>query len=248
VVNEIEYLSNELGVREIMDDSGSFPSGKWLESFCELIFEKGLNRKLSIDCNMRFGALDFKHYKMMKDVGFRLVLFGLESANQGTLDRINKNVKVQEIIGSCRDARRAGLYPHITIMFGYPWETYDDALKTLDLGRWLLKKGFAYTVQATMVIPYPGSRLFDECRDAGFLKTMDWNEYDMKIPVMKTSIDDKKLMELVQGIYGVAFDPEFIFNRILSIRDLSDVNYFIKGIKKVSGHIFDFSRHQRQHN
>jgi len=40
---------------------------------------------------------------------------------------------------------------------------YNDALKTLKLGRWLLKKGYAYTMQATVVIPYPGTPLFEDC-------------------------------------------------------------------------------------
>ncbi len=242
VVDEIEGLINDHGVKEIMDDSGCFPAGKWLNDFCEIMIKRGIGKRINLDCNMRFGALDLKQYKLMKQAGFRLVLFGLESANQVTLDHINKNVKADVIIDSCKMARQAGLYPHITIMFGYPWETYEDALRTLNLGRWLLKKGFAYTVQATIVIPYPGSKLFDECRDSGLLKSLDWEDYDMKAPVMKTSIDDSKVKSLVQGIYSVAFDPEFIFNRIVSIRDLSDLSYFFRGVKKVSGHLFDFNK------
>ena len=125
-------------------------------------------------------------------------------------------------------------------MFGYPWETYEEALNTLKLGRWLLKKGFAYTVQATVVIPYPGSALFEECRKEGTLKTLDWDDYDMKQPVMKSPISDDKMMGLVRGIYNVAFSPEFILNRLMSVRDLSDLSYFGRGTKKIMGHIFDW--------
>ena len=178
----------------------------------------------------------------MKQAGFRLVLFGLESANQKTLDRIDKNLKAEDIIASCRSAREAGLYPHITIMFGYPWETYEDALNTLKLGRWLLKKGYAYTAQATVVIPYPGSVLFEECRKDGLLSSCDWDDYDMKQPVMKCPISDDQMMGLVRGIYNVAFSPEFILNRLISVRDMSDLAYFGRGTKKVFGHIFDFRR------
>lgn len=240
VIAEISSLVKRQGVREIMDDTGTFPVGSWLSDFCARMVALGLNKKVSLDCNMRFGALSLQEYKKMKEAGFRLVLFGLESANQKTLERIDKNVRVTEIIESCRLARQAGLYPHITIMFGYPWETYDEALETLRLGRWLLKKGFAYTVQATVVIPYPGSGLFEECRKEGWLKSTDWNDYDMKSPVMKVPFDETKVAELVQGIYKVAFDPEFIARRILSIRSFSDLDYFTKGARKIMGHIFDF--------
>jgi radical SAM superfamily enzyme YgiQ (UPF0313 family) len=240
VLDEIGMLVAKYGIKEIMDDTGTFPVGEWLVEFCQGMVSRGLNKKVALNCNMRFGALTFDQYKKMKKAGFRLVLFGLESANQKTLDRINKKVTVDEITESCKMARCAGLYPHITIMFGYPWETYEEALETLNLGRWLLKKGFAYTVQATIVIPYPGSPLFAECQKDGLLKTLNWDDYDMKTPVMRSPISDVQMAALVQGIYKVAFSPEFIVRRLISVRHLSDLTYFKRCFQKVAGHIFDF--------
>jgi radical SAM superfamily enzyme YgiQ (UPF0313 family) len=242
VVNEIEALADRYKIAEIMDDTGTFPIGEWLDDFCSIMVQKGLHKKVVLDCNMRFGALSLAEYRKMKQAGFRLVLFGLESANQKTLDRIDKNLKVEDIVASCRAAREAGLYPHITIMFGYPWETYEEAQNTLKLGRWLLKKGFAYTVQATIVIPYPGSVLFEECHRDGTLRSSNWDDYDMKSPVMKSPISDGQIMGLVRGIYNVAFSPEFILNRLKSVRDMSDLSYFGRGTKKIMGHIFDFKK------
>jgi len=161
VLDEIGQLISIYGVKEIMDDTGTFPIGDWLKNFCKGMIARGYHKKIYLDCNMRFGALSDEDYKLMKEANFRLILFGLESANQNTLKKINKNLKVEQIIESCRSCRRAGLYPHITIMFGYPWEDYQDALNTWRLGRWLLRKGYAYTMQATIVIPYPGSPLFE---------------------------------------------------------------------------------------
>ncbi len=242
VLDEIGELVDKYGVKEVMDDSGTFPIGSWLREFCTGMVKRGYHKKVYLDCNMRFGAVDFDEYRLMKKANFRLLLFGLESANQRTLDRINKNVLVEDIIDSCRMSRRAGLYPHITIMFGYPWETYEDALKTLKLGKWLLKKGYAYTMQATVVIPYPGTPLFEECRENGWLKTLDWDSYDMKQPVMRAPFSDAKVMELPQKMYEVSFDPEFIFRRAFSIRDADDFKYAVRAAKKVFGHIFDFKK------
>jgi radical SAM superfamily enzyme YgiQ (UPF0313 family) len=177
----------------------------------------------------------------MKKANFRLLLFGLESANQNTLDRLHKNLQVERVIQDCQRATQAGLYPHITIMFGYPWETYEEALQTLKLGRWLLNKGYAYTMQATVVIPYPGSLLFEECKQKGWLKTADWDDYDMKQPVMQTPIAGEKIMKLVQGMYRVSFNPEFILRKVFSLRDIDDFKYSLRAAKKVISHIFDFS-------
>ena len=240
VLNEIGMLIEKYNVKEIMDDTGTFPKGQWLREFCEGMIERGYNRKIFIDCNMRFGACSFEDYKLMKRANFRLLLFGLESANQRTLDRIGKKLKVEEIISSCKLAHRAGLYPHITIMFGYPWESYEEARKTLQLGRYLLRKGYAYTVQATIVIPYPGTSLFAECKDENLLKSLDWDYYDMEKPVMKVPMTDEQVLKLVQGIYGVAFNPEFIFRRFGSVKDIDDIKYFVRAGAKVFGHLFDF--------
>ncbi len=241
VLDEIGALVERYSVKEIMDDIGTFPAGDWLRGFCEGMIERGYHKKVSLDCNMRFGALNIEEYRLMKRAGFRLLLFGLESANQETLNRINKNLTVSAIIDSCRLARQAGLFPHITIMFGYPWEGLSQARKTLELGQWLLKKGYAYTVQATIVIPYPGSALFSECQKNGSLKTLDWSRYDMKEPVMRLGFSTEELMKFVQGIYSTAFNPEFLFRRILSIRNFEDVKYYFRAVKKIFGHILDFN-------
>jgi len=225
-----------------MDDTGTFPAGDWLRKFCRGMIERGFNKKIYLDCNMRFGALSLEDFSLMKRANFRLLLFGLQSANQKTLDRLNKNLKVDKIIDDCRLATKAGLYPHITIMFGYPWETYEDALKTLELGTMLLRKGYAYTMQATVAIPYPGTPLFEECKQKNLLSSLDWDDYDMKSPVMKTQIENNKIMGLVRGMYKVSFQPEFILRKVSSLKDIDDLKYYLRAAKKVAGHIFDFKK------
>lgn len=130
VLDELEFLISNYHIREIMDDTGCFPVGEWLKEFCRGMVSRGINKKAYFDCNMRFGALTFEEFKLMKKANFRLLLFGLESANQKTMDRINKNLKVERVIEDCKAATKAGLFPHITIMFGYPWESFEDASKT----------------------------------------------------------------------------------------------------------------------
>ncbi|MDP8248630.1 MAG: radical SAM protein [Candidatus Tritonobacter lacicola] len=241
VLNEIGEIMEAFPVKEIMDDTGTFPRGEWLGKFCRGVIERGYHHKIGFDCNFRFGAASREDYDLMKKAGFRLLLFGLESANQATLNRLKKGLTVEEIIDSCRMAREAGLYPHITIMFGYPWETYEEARKTFELGKYLLKKGYAYTMQATVVVPYPGTPLYDECLENGWLLTSDWSDFDMKRPVMKTLFPERELMRLVRGLYCVAFDPVFLARKVLGIRDRDDLRFFLRAGKKVVGHLRDFS-------
>ncbi len=247
LLDEIGVLIEKYGVREIMDDTGTFPVGSWLKEFCEGMIERGYNKKVTLDCNMRLGSsINFEEMKLMKKAGFRLMLVGIESANQNTLDRLDKGEKIETMIEAVKLMRKAGLYPHITIMFGHPWETEEDAKNTLKMGKYLLRKNYAYTMQATVVIPYPGTPLFDECRENNWLLTEDWDRYDMREPIMKTPMDQKTLMGYVSGLYSVSFNPEFLIRKLLSIRDLDDLKYFWKAGKKVLGHIFDFKNKKKK--
>jgi len=240
VLDEIGELIEVHGVREIMDDTGTFPTGEWLNEFSTGMIERGYGERVLLDCNMRFGAVGKEELRLMKKAGFRLLLFGLESANPKTLERLNKGVTMDEVMRTLRDARSSGLFPHVTIMFGYPWESPEDAMNTIRFGRHLLKKGLAWTVQATVVMPYPGTPLFKYCRDEGLLKTLDWDDYDMRCPVMKTGLRNEETQRLVHKIYSTAFSPEFVIRRLLSLRDREDLKYFLRGGAKVFGHLMDF--------
>lgn len=242
LLDEIGILIEKYGVKEIMDDSGAFPVGKWLHVFCKGMIQRGYNKKVIIDCNMRFCALTYEEYKLMHKAGFRFILFGLESANQTTLNRINKGEKIEEMVESCRLAKKAGLSPHVTIMFGYPWEGEKEIQNTVKLGKMLLKKGYAHTLQSTIVIPYPGTPLYEECKKNEWLQTENYEEYDMRRPIMKTPVGDERLKQAVQEVYKVAFDPEFLFRRVIGIRSLDDIKFFIRAGKQVIGHLLDFKK------
>jgi len=240
LVDEIGILIEKYGVKEIFDDTGTFPVGHWNRRFCKLLIERGYAEKVKLGCNMRFGALGFEDYKLMKKAGFRLLLYGVESANQNTLCKINKNLTVKRISEECRWASQTGLEPHLTIMVGYPWETREDMMRTTELAKQLFRKGYARTLQATIVIPYPGTPLFEECKEKDLLLTEDWDEYDMKNAVIETPMSQKELKEIVQTLYKCFLEPRYVARRLISIRSIDDLKFMKRGIAKLHGHLKDF--------
>ncbi len=232
-LDEIGYLI-DLGIKEIFDDAGTLPIGKWLNDFCLGMIERGYNRKIKFGCNMRFGCLNQQQYDLMGKAGFRFILYGLESSNQKTLDMIEKRTKVEEARSSLTMAKKAGLEPHLTIMIGYPWETKQDAINTLNEARNLFKDGLADSMQATIVIPYPGTPLFKQCQDNKWLLTEDWNEYDMRHPVMTGPIPGREQLQLVQDLFKGILTPKFLVRKITSIRSVDDIKYLATyGVKYI---------------
>jgi len=242
VVNEIGDLIEHYGVREIMDDAGSLPVGEWLQTFCKEMIARGYNKRVYIDCNMRFGRLTEADYRLMKEAGFRLILFGLESANQATLDRLVKGVQVAQIREGASAASRAGLNVHVTVMFGYPWEGEDEINRTVELARMLLRKGEAYTLQVTMIVPYPGTPLFRDMEKQGLLKTHNWEDYDMRMGVMTCPVPQAVIKSAIRRVYRAFLLPETIFRRILTTRDpIEDMLFYWRGFRSLIGHLLDFS-------
>lgn len=243
VVDEIEMLVSKYGVKEIMDDSGSFPVGEWLKVFCNEVIRRGLNKKVRIDCNMRFGRLTADDYRLMRKAGFRLVLFGVESANQATLDRLNKALKVEDVEKGAKWASEAGLDVHLTFMFGYPWEGPKEIVNTVRLARRLLANGHASTLQCTMTIPYPGTPLFKELAAGDGLTTLDWDEYDMRRQIMKTPLaTEEEIKCAIRDVYRGFLQPRALLHRLASTRTLFDFSFYYRGIRSLIGHLLDFRR------
>jgi len=243
LLNEIGILVEKYKVKEIMDDSGTFPVGDWLQEFCQGMIERGYNKKVALSCNMRInGIKDLEIWKLMKRAGFRLILFGLESANQVTLDRINKNLKVEEIEPCLKMCKEAGFEPHITAMMGYPWETKKEAQKTVDLARDLFKKGYVDTLQATIVIPYPGTPLYKYCKENNLLNFDDYDRFDQREQVMKSELTTEDVKELTRDLYKSFISPQFIWQKIRAIRGLDDIKFLFRAGSKVLGHLMDFKK------
>jgi len=248
VLDEIGELIEKYQIKEIMDDTGTFPAGEWLREFCQGMIKRGYNKKIYFDCNLRFGALTKQDYELMAKAGFRFLLYGLESANQETVERLNKGIKINQIEKELRIAKEANkkvgghLEPHVTCMVGYPWETKKQAEKTIEMTKDLFAKGLIDSLQATIVISYPGTALFKECEKKGWLKTKNWDNYDMSQPVMKTEMSDEEVLGLTQGIYKSFLTPRFLVRKIASVRSIDDLKFFWRAGKKLMGHLRDFGK------
>lgn len=239
VLSEIEELV-QAGFKEIFDDSGTLPVGEWLEKLCAGMIQNEYYKYTTFGCNMRFGAMKSEYFPLLKDAGFRMLIWGLESVNQKTLDRLNKGYSIDAIKRDLALASKAGLENHLTVMFGYPWEDYEDAKRTYDVARWLMRKGLAASAQATICIPYPITPLWKECKEQGLLLTEDWASYDMSRCVMKPGCSEVEIKRFQRGIYNMIYHPEFIWRTLKRIKSFSDLQYYLRVSKKVVNRFGEF--------
>ena len=125
-------------------------------------------------------------------------------------------------------------------MIGYPWETKKDAQNTIDLAKYFFKKGLADSIQATIIIPYPGTPLFSQAKKNKWLKTTDWSKYDMSQSVLKSKINSTTQKQLVKSIFKGIITPRFILNKIISIKSFDDIKFLTKYAFKYIKKLKDF--------
>jgi len=244
-IKEIQMLVEKYRVKEIFDDSGTFPPGKWLKEFCEAMVSTGLNKKIHFSCNMRVDYITEESAQLMKEAGFRLLKIGLESGNQETLDKLCKGIKVEQIREACAIAKKHGLTVHLTMIVGYPWETKEMALKTYELAKELMLSGKADVLQSTIVMPYPGTGLHEQALKEKWFRIdpEEYEKYDMSEQILNTpDMTPEEVNEVCRKIYHIFLHPRYVLKRLLEIRSAEDVKFFAKGAMAVVGHIKDFGR------
>lgn len=95
VVDEIEFIVNKLGIKEIYDQTDEFNGNmKWAKAVCDEIIHRGI--KVSLKAQMRSDHMDRELADKMKAAGFWLSLIGVESGNIRTLKGINKKVTCED--------------------------------------------------------------------------------------------------------------------------------------------------------
>ena len=246
LLTEIDMLVSRYGIREIFDDTGTFPRGEWLKKFCNGMIDR--KYKMSLMGNFRFDYINESIAPLMKKAGFRLLKFGLESANQPTLDRLCKGTKIEDIEKGCKIAKDAGLGVHLTIMVGYPWETRADAMRTYEMAKKLLDKGLADMLQATVVIAYPGTPLYTQAVENNWLRFNpgEWEKFDMTRPVFKfPDMEPADVMKICDDIYQAFMTPKFMMRQVMEIRTWEDFMFLFKAGQAVMGHILDFKRDKK---
>ena len=240
-IKEVKNLVKNFKIKEIFDDSGTLPIGDWLKEFANLMDKHGFNRQVRLGANMRFNGPTETDFQNMQKANIKFLLFGLESANQNTLDRLHKNLKVDQIKKTLLLSKKYHIANHLTVMIGYPWETLSDVQNTLTFVRQLFYDGLADSIQATRIIPYPGTPLFNYCQKNHLLLTTTWDKYDMRQPVIKSPLSAATQQKLINSLFRSALEPRFLLRQVLSIRSLDDVKYLSLYVIKFLQKLKDFS-------
>jgi hopanoid biosynthesis associated radical SAM protein HpnJ len=107
--------------------------------------------------------------KVLRDNGLRLLLVGYESGSQQILVNIKKGLRVERARQFAADCRDLGITVHGTFILGLPGETRQTIQETIRFAR----EVNPHTIQVSIAAPYPGTELYRQAVDSGWLPDDD---------------------------------------------------------------------------
>lgn len=103
--------------------------------------------------------------KVLRDNGLRLLLVGYESGNQQILHNIKKGMRVEVAREFTKNCHELGIKIHGTFILGLPGETKETIQETIRFAQEINP----HTLQVSLAAPYPGTALFQQATENGWL-------------------------------------------------------------------------------
>lgn len=214
-LQELRYI-RKIGIRELWIKDLTFGVNRRhsTEFLNRLIAEKLAFDWITLS---RVDVMDEELLSLMSRAGCHTIQFGVESANQGILNSIEKGIqpqRVQEVFGLCRKLKIRTLAHFI---LGLPGETEQSALQTIEFAKELDPDFASFNVAA----PRMGTDLRAEAIQKGWVdKDVDSVDNSTFLPQLEIgSIPGQRVIELRnQAIREFHLRPAYLWRKAKDIR------------------------------
>ncbi len=211
VVDELEWLRNEFGAEGVSfhDDTLTFDR-KRIMGICDEIISRKIN--VPWGCQTRVDTVSKEILAKMKKAGCNEISFGIESGCQEILDAVGKKVSIEQGEKAIKWAKEEGLFVAVSTIIGYPGETRETMMQTLDLIR-RIEPDDAWLCIAT---PYPGTQLRALLESMGWKMSSDWTKYNTMNSVFENPmVPDEELTKMRKIFYNNLYSPGYVLRQFV---------------------------------
>jgi anaerobic magnesium-protoporphyrin IX monomethyl ester cyclase len=177
VVDEIEAIVNEYDLNFIIFLDDNFTTKlNWLESLSSLLKERGLNKKISFDCESISAFMNERKAEILKGMGCVRIEFGFESGSPRILNKLKSGrVRLEHNERAIEMCKGHDISILGNVVFGYIDETQDELKES---AIWFFSHPIDY-VAAHLYTPYPGTIGWKECVDRGIIdpQNIQWEQF-----------------------------------------------------------------------
>ncbi len=139
--------------------------------------------------------------KILKDNGLRLLLVGYESGNQQILYNIKKGMRIEVAKKFTKDCHELGIKIHGTFILGLPGETRETIEETIRFAQ----EVNPHTLQVSLAAPYPGTFLYKQALENGWLDATHAELIDdhgiQMAPLSYPHLDHTEIFDSVEAFY-----------------------------------------------
>jgi radical SAM superfamily enzyme YgiQ (UPF0313 family) len=173
VVAELKFLKEKFQFDHIWfcDDIFGLKPG-WVQEFGRLVEEAGLSFRFKIQARADL-LLQEDYIRDLARAGCENIWMGAESGSQKVLDAMDKGIRVAQIYEATRMLKENGIHPSFFIQFGYPGETKEDIIKTINMIVELLP----YEIGISVSYPLPGTVFYNNVK-AQLREKTNWTDSD----------------------------------------------------------------------
>lgn len=174
VLNEMEYLVREKGFKSVYFDDDTFNIGKErMLCFCRGLTQRGLQH-IPWAIMARADLMDKEILTKMKSAGLWAVKYGVESQNSKIIAGYQKHLDLAKATRMITLTRELGIKVHLTFSFGGEGET----LATIDRSIAYAFSLDPYSIQFSILTPFPGTAAYLALEKEGRILTREWEKYD----------------------------------------------------------------------
>lgn len=162
VVDELEHLVHKYNFRKIAFYDDAFTTNSnHVSTICDEIIE----RKLDIEwwCAARTDSVTKALLRKMRNAGCTQIFYGIETANQGTLNLIKKRTTVNDAKKAVSWAKECEISVSCSFIIGLPGEDKNMVLRTIKF----IKQLDPDVVDINFLKPYPGTEIAENPEDYG---------------------------------------------------------------------------------
>jgi radical SAM superfamily enzyme YgiQ (UPF0313 family) len=152
----------------------------------EAVAEELLRRRLPITWAATLRAdqsfrLPEEVFAKCRASGLRRVLVGVEAGSQEMLDRIKKDIKLEQVFHTAERCRRHGVAVIFPFIVGFPGESEASVQASLDVAKRLRSMSPDFQTPIFYFKPYPGSPITEDAVQAGYslpCSLEEWADFD----------------------------------------------------------------------
>jgi anaerobic magnesium-protoporphyrin IX monomethyl ester cyclase len=179
-VAELEHLHRTYGVNVAMlaDEYPTLDRERWVR-ILDLLIQRRLDLDLLMETRVDDIVRDADILPRYREAGIVHIYVGVESTQQGVLDRFNKAIKVEESLRAIQLINAQDIVSETSFVLGMPDETPESIRETVELAK-LYDPDMAFFLA---IAPWPYAEMYAELRP--FIEEFDYRRYNLVEPVVR---------------------------------------------------------------